>query len=230
MALLCAGFLQRIEQRPLDTHGVMEVAAGFLHDGVNPLKPEAWNLAQPERAFPQQFYTIRAEMLIDFHGRGRSHLEGGQQGHNVTHGLTFCIARLDFIQPFLGDTPDFQQLVRLVLQNIEGLNAEPLDNGVGCLLTDAFQQAGGQIAPDALNSGWHDLMPPVHLKLAAILALCPRSLQLHLDGIRPGQVIPDSGKPNQMVAKGEGSSGILRDHQVCGFQPQHAVFAGLVVK
>ena len=31
------------------------------------------------------------------------------------------------------------------------------------------------------------------------------------------QVIPDSGKPNQMVAKGEGSSGILRDHQVCGW-------------
>ena len=66
MALLCAGFLQRIEQRPLDTHGVMEVAAGFLHDGVNPLEPEAWDLAQPERAFPQQLHTVRAEMLINF--------------------------------------------------------------------------------------------------------------------------------------------------------------------
>ena len=162
----------------------MEVATGFLYDGVNPFEPEAWNLAQPERAFPQQFHTVRAEMLIDFHGRGGCNLEGGQKGHNVTHGLAFRIASLDFIQPLLGDAPDFQQLIRLVLQNIEGLNAEPLDNGIGRFFSDALQQTGGQIAPDALNGRGRDLMPPVHLKLAAIFSLCPRSLRLHL-GLMP---------------------------------------------
>ena len=230
MAVLCAGSLQRIEQRPLNTHGVVEIAARLLYDGVNPLKAEAGNLAQPKRTFPQQLHTVRPKVFIDLHGCGGGHLERGQKGHNVTHGLAFRIASLDFIQPLLGDAPDFQQLIRLVLQNIEGLNAEPLDNGIGRFLSDAFQQTGGQIAPDALNGGGHDLMPPIYLELAAILSLCPRSLQLHLNGIRLGQVIPDSGKPNQMVAKGIGTSGILRDHHVCGFQPQDAVFTGRVAE
>lgn len=70
VAALGTGLLQGIEQRPLDPPGVVEIAARLLNNGVHPLEPEAWNLAQPERTFPQQLHTTRPEVLIDLHGRG----------------------------------------------------------------------------------------------------------------------------------------------------------------
>ena len=230
MAALGTGLLQGVEQRPLDPHGVVEIAARLLNNGVHALEPEAWNLAQPERTFPQQLHTTRPEVLIDFHGRGGGHLEGGQKGHQVTHDLALRVAGFDLLQAVLCDASDLQQLLRLVLQDVEGLDTKPLYDGVGGFGPDAFQQAGGEISPDALNGGRYDLMPTLHLKLAAIFALGPGALQLHLDGIRLGQVVAHSHKPDQMVAEFVGASGVLRNHQVCGFQPQDTVFAGLIAK
>ena len=169
-------------------------------------------------------------MLIDFHGCGRGYLERGQKSHQVTHGLACGIAILDLLQALLCNASDLQQLFWLVLQHIERLDAEPLNNGLGRFRPDPFQQPGGQIAPDTLNGGWYDLMPTLHLELAAVLAVGPDALQLHLNGIRLGQVVAHSHKTDQVVTEFVSASGVLWNHQVRSFQPQDAVFAGLIVK
>ena len=79
MAVLASGFFQRIKQRTLDPHRVMKIAAGFLHNGIDPLEPEPGYLAQPKRTFPQQLYTIRPKMLKDFHGGGGGTLKGARR-------------------------------------------------------------------------------------------------------------------------------------------------------
>ena len=70
----------------------------------------------------------------------------------------------------------------------------------------------------------------LHLKLAAVLALFPDAVHLHLHRIGLRQVIPHRREPDQMVSVGVGATSLLGDHNVCGLHPQDGVLAGGVEK
>ena len=230
VAALGAGFLQGIEQRPPYPHGVVEVAAGVDHNGVHLAKSEPGHLAQLIKALMQQRRPVRAKEFIDPGGGFWGDFEGSHHRHDIPDGLALRIARLNLLQPFFSDAPDLQQLFRVVLNNAEGVRAEPLDDLPGGLGADALQQPGGQVAQDALDGERYQLMPRVHLELGAALAVCPIPVQLHLDGVRLGKVVAHGHKADQVVRKFVLVPGGLRHHGICRFQPQNAVFSGLVVK
>lgn len=72
-------------------------------------------------------------------------------------------------------------------------------------------------------------MPAVHLELGAIFAADPVSIQLHLDGVRPGQVIAHGYEPDQVIREPVTVSGLLRHHGIGGLQPQNTVSSDLVI-
>ncbi len=75
VATLPARLFQRVEQRSLYPHGVVQVAARLSQDGVDAFETEAGNLAEPERAFADQLHAAGAEVLVDLHRRGRRYLK-----------------------------------------------------------------------------------------------------------------------------------------------------------
>ena len=96
----------------------MGIAAGLLHDGVYPFEPKAGNLAQAEETFPQKRHASRAKVLVNCHSRLGRNFERRQNGHQLPHSLALGIAGLDLLQPLLGNTPDFQQLFRVLLDDV----------------------------------------------------------------------------------------------------------------
>ena len=80
-------------------------------------------------------------MLIDLHRRHRRDLKRCQQLHNIPHGAAFCVARLDLLQLLLRDAADLQQLLRVILQHIERICAEPLDDASGRAFPNAFEKS-----------------------------------------------------------------------------------------
>ena len=75
MTMLVSGVLQRVEQRPLDTHGVVQFASRLLNDGVHAAKAKAGDLAQAKRTLFENFHTARAKLLINLLRGLRRHLE-----------------------------------------------------------------------------------------------------------------------------------------------------------
>ena len=64
---------------------------------------------------------------------------------------------------------------------------------------------------------------------AAVFPINPLALQLHLDGVRLGQVVAHGHEADQMVREPVLVPGVLRHHGVGGLQPQDRVFPSLVV-
>ena len=58
----------------------------------------------------------------------------------------------------------------------------------------------------------------------------PLSSQFHLDRIRLGQIIPDSGKADQMVMVSVGAAGVFRDHHIGRFHPKDGKSTCLIVE
>ena len=132
---------QRTNHRTVDTNRVVRVAAGLADDRIDAPESKPGYFAEPERALPQNIRTGGAEMLIDLHRRHRRDLKRCQQLHNIPHRAAFCVARLDLLQLLLRDAADLQQLLRVILQHVERICAEPLDNASGRAFPNAFEQA-----------------------------------------------------------------------------------------
>ena len=124
----------------VDTNRVVWITAGLADDRIDAPKAKAGYLAESERTFPQNVRAGRTEMLIDLHRRHRRDLKRGQQLHNIPHGAAFRVARLDLLQLLLRDAADLQQFLRMILQHIERICAEPLDNASGCTFSNAFEK------------------------------------------------------------------------------------------
>ena len=132
---------QRTDHRAVDTNRIVRVAARLADDRIDAPESKPGYFAEPERTFPQNIRTGRAEVLVDLHRRHRRDLKRCQQLHNIPHRAAFCVARLDLLQLLLRDAADLQQLLRVVFQHIERICTEPLDNASGRAFSDAFEQA-----------------------------------------------------------------------------------------
>ena len=230
VAAFASGPLQCKKQGTLHAHGVVEISTRFLHDGIHSAKAKAGNLAEAVRALPYQRNTARAKMLIDLHRRCRGDLERGQNGHQVTHDFALRITVLDVLQPFFRNASDLQQLLRMVFNHIQRLEPKSQDDGISRLFSDAFQKAGCQITPDTFKRRWNDLTPPLNLQLTTMRARRPGAVILEVYGIGLGQVITYCNKPDQVISVSKRAACFLRNHNVCGLEPQDRVFAGSVEK
>ena len=209
----------------------MEIAARVAHDFIHPAKTEARHLAEPEQAFTQQLHTLHSKMVKNFQSRVGRHLQRGQQEKQLPHDPAFHIAGLDLLQPLFGDTADFQQPFRFMLQHLQRTVAKPFHNGVRRFLTDTFQRPGSEVSPNALNGGGQDLLPVLHLKPQTVLAVVgPDPLQFHLHRIVTGQVIAHSDKTDQMISLLEGTAGLRWNHFVRCFQLKNTISVFLVIK
>ena len=132
---------QRADHRTVDANRVVWIAAGLPDDRIDAPKAEAGDLAEPERAFPQNVRAGGAEVLIDLHRRHWCDLKRCQQLHNIPHRAAFRVAGLDLLQLLLRDAADLQQLLRVEFQHIERICAEPLDDASGRAFSNALEKA-----------------------------------------------------------------------------------------
>ena len=150
MSVLCPCVLQRIKQRTVDALRITQVAARFLHDGINPLEAESRHLTEIEGTLSHDVCTGRPEVLIDLLRGRRRDLEWSQQGHQDTHPTGFRIGVLDLCKPFLCNAANLKKPVWLMLQNLQSIDAKLFNDRVGGLFSDAFQQTGSKIIADTL--------------------------------------------------------------------------------
>ena len=219
---------QRTNHRTVDTNRVVRVAAGLADDRIDAPESKPGYFTEPERAFSQDIRAGGAEMLIDLHRRHWRDLKRCQQLHNVPHGAAFRVARLDLLQLLLRDAADLQQLLRVILQHVERICAEPLDDASGRAFSDTFEQARRKIAQKAFRCRRHKLVPMLHMELQAVLALFPVTLDLQLDGIRLRQSIADSGEPKHPVTERVLGTGFFRHGRIVRAHPKNSVFAGFI--
>ena len=117
-----------------------------------------------------------------------------------------------------------------MLQDIQGVGAEPLHDGIRSLLPNPFQQTRGEIAPDALKGGRHNFLPVFHLELAPVSTALPYAVQFHLNGVGARQVVSHRCKTYEMVAVPIGTFCVRRYHVIRRFKAQDAVFACFIEK
>ena len=219
---------QRTNHRTVDTNRVVRVAAGLADDRIDAPESKPGYFTEPERAFSQDIRAGGAEMLIDLHCRYRRDLKRCQQLHNIPHRAAFCVARLDLLQLLLRDAADLQQLLRVILQHVERICAEPLDDAYGRAFSDTFEQARRKIAQKPFRCRRHKLVPVLYMELQAVFTLFPVALDLQLDGIRLRQSIADSGEPKHPVAERVLGTGFFRHGRIIRAHPKNGVFAGFI--
>ena len=209
MALAALAVLQRPEQCALDPHGVVQVAAVFLNDGVNPEKSKTGYLAQLKGTLFQDVHTGGSEVLVDFQGRFWCDLEWGEQRHQVLQHPALRIGGFDVLQLAFRNALDLQQPLGMVLQNIQRFHTKPGNDLRGSCRPNAFDEAGGQIALHAALGLGNDLAPLFYLKLHTIFSLCPLAVQFQFYRIRAGQFIARRNKADQMIPVASGGTGFL---------------------
>ena len=219
---------QCADHRTVDTNRVVRVAAGLADDRIDAPESKPGYFTEPERALPQNIRTGGAEVLIDLHCRYRRDLKRRQQLHNIPHRAAFCVARLDLLQLLLRDAADLQQLLRVILQNVERICAEPLDNASGRAFPDAFEKSRRKIVQKSFRCRRHKLVPVLHMELQAVLAIFPVTLDLQLDGIRLRQSIADSSEPKHPVSERILGTGFFRNRRIIRAHPKNGVFAGFI--
>ena len=142
VAVAVTGFFKPIEQGTLDSHGVPQISPGLLDDRVYALESKTGHLTEAVGTFPYQSDAVRAKKLIDLHGRIRRDFERRQNRHKIPHDFALRIAGFDVLQPFLRDTTDLQQPIRRFFNDLQGADAETLDNRLGGSWPDPAQQPG----------------------------------------------------------------------------------------
>ena len=230
MSVLCPCVLQRIKERTVNALRITQVAAGLLYDGVNALEAKPRHLTEIEGTLSHNVCTGRAEMLINLLRSRRRDLERGQQGHQDTHPAGFRIGVLDLRKPLLCNTADLKKPVWLMFQNLQSVDTKLFNDRVGGLFSDALQQTGGKIIADALQCGWHDLLPMIDLKLKPVFSVLPLSIHLDLHRIRLRQFDADGGKADQVVVIAIGAPGFCGYAAVLRFHPKNRIFAGRIEK
>ena len=222
MSFAALAVLQRPEQCAFDPHGVMQVAAVFLNDGIYPEKSKTGYLAQLKGTLFQNVHTGRPEVLVDLQGRFRRDLEWGEQRHQVLEHPALRIRGFDVLQLAFRNALDLQQPLGMVLQNIQRFHAKPGDDLRGSRRPNAFDEAGGQIAFHAVLGLGNDLAPLFHLKLHTIFALCPFAVQFQLYRVRAGQFIARRNKADQVVLVSAGGTGLLGHLLISGLYADDA--------
>ena len=106
-------------------------------------------------------------MLIDTDGEGSADIVRLEELHQIAHALMLGPTLDDGHQLLLGDAGNFQQTLRLLIENPERIFAERLDDARRDALADALDQPGGQIQLDALGGGGEQAFKGIHLHLPA---------------------------------------------------------------
>ena len=215
MPLTAFAVLQRPKQRAFDTHRVVQVASVFLDDGVYPQKAEAGHLTKLEWTLFQDIHTGRAKILIDFLGCLWRDLKRGEQGHQILQHTALRIRGLNILQLSLRNAPDFQQTLRMVLQDVQRFHTKPRNDLCGGRRPNAFDKSRGQITFYAALGPWDDLMPLFHLKLHPVLSFFPFAIQLQLYRVRAGQLIAGRHKPDQVILVPARRPGFLWHILIC---------------
>lgn len=97
------------------------------------------------RVIPQNLNAFCPEILIDGLCGLWCDLKWSKEGHQVPERSALCIRPFHFLQPFLCDSPDHKQLVRMIFKNVQCIQAEAVYNCFGCSRADPLDESGGQI-------------------------------------------------------------------------------------
>ena len=142
MPRFAAGILQRVQHRAFDAFGTVQAVIRLADDSIHTLEAEAGDLAQVIRAFFEDVYARRAEVLIDFQRRGGCDFERSQEAHKVAQNAALGVGFLNVLELALGDAADLQKFFRLVIKDVQGIRAERGDNILCRLGADALDKPG----------------------------------------------------------------------------------------
>ena len=159
---------QRVQRARLNPQRVLAFKAELGRQRIRRQEADAPDVhRQPVGVLLHDGQRLRAVMLIDTDGEGSADIVRLEELHQIAHALMLGPTLDDGHQLLLGDAGNFQQTLRLLIENPERIFAERLDDARRDALADALDQPGGQIQLDALGGGGEQAFKGIHLHLPA---------------------------------------------------------------
>jgi hypothetical protein len=169
MAVL-GGLRERELQAGLDPLGTVvgdTQAAGELVGGLEPDPPHVGG--QPIRFAADHLDGLIPVGLVDPHPQRGRHPNALQEDHHLLDGLLLGPGGGDHGRPFGAKPRDLDQPFGVLLDHLQGGLAEVVDDPLGHLGTDPFDQPRTEVAADSLDGGRQHGLVGLDLELPAIL-------------------------------------------------------------
>lgn len=110
-----------------------------------------------------------AVLLVDAHRDRRRHLDGLEEKHDLLDRLLLLPGVGDLLGALGAEAGDLDEALRLLLDDLERVQPEVPGDAVGEDRADALDQAGAEVAADALDGGGQDGRVVLHRELLAVL-------------------------------------------------------------
>ena len=172
--------VQHIQQAATQALWPSVVKAQFFRDRVGRVKADTPDIiGQPVGVLLHHTETVGAVGFKDSRRVSGADIMTLQKQHDIPDFLLFLPASCDSIHPQLPDAIHFQELFRILFNDVQGLRTELLHNAVCKLRADAFDQAAAQIFFNSVGRGGHGLFKDRQRELPAVLCIdTPVALQL----------------------------------------------------
>jgi len=195
------GLLQHVNDPGLDSEIAVAGKAQLGGNGVRCQKADAVHVeGDPVGVFLHDLQGSRAVVLEQPDRVRAADAVGLQKEHQVADFAVLAPGLLDARQLLGADPFDFEEFVRVVVQDVHGVIAEGLDDAGCYFLAHALDHARLEELPDALDCGQKLTVTDVRRELHPPLGvLLPAALQDHGLARRRIEHAPDNGDRAQMI-------------------------------
>jgi hypothetical protein len=161
---------QRVLEPGLHPVGAVVRDADGLGDAVGGEEADAPHVGgQPVGLVAHHRDRGVAVLLVDAHRDRGGHPHSLEEDHHLLDRLLLLPRRADQLRPLRAEPGHLDQPLRSRLDDLQRLQAEVLHDPLGDPRADALDQAGAQVAPDALHGGRQHRRVVLHGELAAVL-------------------------------------------------------------
>ncbi|EJX04947.1 hypothetical protein EVA_06945 [gut metagenome] len=161
--------IQRIDDTAFATAKVILFIPHFGGNAVRSLKADAPDVVSQTIRIPLNlFNTFLAVFTVDFGSIGSTHSIALQEEHYILDVLLFLPTLTNLFYTLLADTRHIIEFFNIGLNHVNSIQTELLDDELGELRTDAFDQSTTQVLFDAIDGSRHHFLPSLAYKLASI--------------------------------------------------------------
>ena len=165
-------FIECIQQAAAKPNIFVVVKTHFFGNGVSRAKPDAPDVIRKAiGVFLHDLDTVFPIGFVDLCGMGCGDIVRLEKQHDIFDFLLFLPAGFDPLNPDGADAGDLQQLIRPLLNHIQGFRPEGVDDTPGEFRADALHQAGPEILFDPGHCGGQRFLTGLGGKLPSVFRI-----------------------------------------------------------
>lgn len=167
---LVGGLRKGVLEPGLDPLGAVVRDADGLRDAVGGEESDAPDVgSQPVGLVLHDGDRGVLVLLVDADGDGGGDADALEEDHDLLDRLLFLPGRGDHLRPLRAESGHLHEALRVLLDDVQGVDAEVGGDAVGHDRPDALDQARSEVAADALDGRREDRRVVVDLELLAEL-------------------------------------------------------------